>query len=69
MLARICAFVVVVMVGVAGAKVAQYAAVDYLGPAIGFDAASVAGLAPVLLLYIWLACRSGDRKRLKEHRR
>ena len=64
-LVRAFGFVLVVMVGVTGAKVAQFAAADYLGPALGFDVASAAGVAPVLLFYFWIAHRLSDRNRAK----
>ncbi|WP_298811290.1 hypothetical protein [uncultured Sphingomonas sp.] len=37
-----------IAVSVTLAKVAQYAAVDRLGPTIGFDAASFIGAAPIV---------------------
>ncbi len=46
---------IVVMVAVA--KVAQYAAVDALGERVGFDLASLIGVAPVIALYFFLSVR------------
>ncbi len=54
LLKAIVALPVIVMMVVL-AKVAQYAAVDAFGAALGFDLASAVGVVPVIVLYYWAA--------------
>jgi hypothetical protein len=46
---------IAVMVGVA--KAVQYAAVDAFGEQLGFDGASLLGVAPVIAFYFFLSVR------------
>lgn len=48
---------VMIAVMVAVAKAAQYAAVDALGARLGFDAASLLGVLPVIAFYFFLSVR------------
>jgi hypothetical protein len=47
---RVVGALALIVVTVALAKASQYAAVSRLGPAIGFDAASLLGVAPVVIV-------------------
>jgi hypothetical protein len=47
---RVVGALTYIVVTVALAKASQYAAVSRIGPAIGFDAASLLGAAPVVIV-------------------
>jgi hypothetical protein len=59
---RVVGALAFIVVTVALAKASQYAAVSQLGPAIGFDAASLLGAAPVVIV---AAIMQRRRRRLR----
>lgn len=62
-LGRALAVVAAMIVCVAIAKVLQAIAVDHLGDRLGFDLASLVGVAPFILLLLYLAHRFPRRAR------
>ncbi len=61
-LLRVCARAllgaVLVIFGVGVAKAAQLTSVDLIGPSLGFDLASLIGVLPVIITFLWLATRT-----------
>lgn len=67
-IARVAGALLFVVVGVTLAKAAQYAAIDLVGAAIGRDAASFAGAAPVVLAAATLHLRYFKQSTRRSHR-
>ncbi len=51
---------------VAAAKAAQYASVDAFGASLGFDLASLLGVAPVIALYVFAAIKLPDFTKVQQ---
>ncbi len=54
---RLALGALIIVTGVALAKIGQSIAVDRLGSSLGFDLASLVGVLPVIVLCYWLAHR------------
>lgn len=57
---RILAAIPIIVAMIAFAKFIQFAAVDALGGSLGFNLASLVGVAPVILLYFVAAAKLPD---------